>query len=255
MLKRVVTAAVTGLAGFCLAASAHAAVVDFEDLVIPAPYDHVANNLITGGLHFMDQDFTLVPAGAGFLPNNSGTQYIELGSGNDAPDPNLVFSLNAGGAFNLESLKLGLGDWNDQATDGYDAVTIVGVKAANCQFDCGQVSQTLHVTYDWTQFDLTGFTGLASVTVMQQIYIVNGHAAFTPTSLALHDAFGDQFMPTTVDGGWLAFDDITYSVDPTGGVGIPGGPVPEPAAWALMIAGFGLTGAAMRRRRADLLAH
>ena len=84
---------------------------------------------LTGAAFAADQDFTLVPAGAGFLPNNSGTQYIELGSGNDAPDPNLVFSLNAGGAFNLESLKLGLGDWNDQATDGYDAVTIVGVKA------------------------------------------------------------------------------------------------------------------------------
>lgn len=30
----------------------------------------------------------------------------------------------------------------------------------------------------------------------------------------------------------------------------PGGGVPEPASWALMIAGFGLVGAAMRRRRA-----
>ncbi|THD64539.1 MAG: PEP-CTERM sorting domain-containing protein [Phenylobacterium sp.] len=28
------------------------------------------------------------------------------------------------------------------------------------------------------------------------------------------------------------------------------GGVPEPSAWALMIAGFGLTGAALRRRRA-----
>jgi MYXO-CTERM domain-containing protein len=28
-------------------------------------------------------------------------------------------------------------------------------------------------------------------------------------------------------------------------------PAPEPDAWALMIAGFGLTGAAFRRRRAD----
>jgi hypothetical protein len=26
--------------------------------------------------------------------------------------------------------------------------------------------------------------------------------------------------------------------------------IPEPASWALLIAGFGLTGAAMRRRRA-----
>jgi hypothetical protein len=35
---------------------------------------------------------------------------------------------------------------------------------------------------------------------------------------------------------------------------ITGNPVPEPASWALMIAGFGLTGAAMRRRRVSPLA-
>jgi len=43
------------------------------------------------------------------------------------------------------------------------------------------------------------------------------------------------FADITPDG---ALHSITYS---------PG--VPEPAAWALMIAGFGLTGAALRRRR------
>ncbi len=44
-----------------------------------------------------------------------------------------------------------------------------------------------------------------------------------------------------------AFDDITIGA-PGGGPGVGG--VPEPASWALLIAGFGLTGAAMRRRRA-----
>jgi len=42
----------------------------------------------------------------------------------------------------------------------------------------------------------------------------------------------------------LALDDISL----TGPA--PEGGVPEPAAWALMIAGFGLTGATLRRRRA-----
>ena len=42
------------------------------------------------------------------------------------------------------------------------------------------------------------------------------------------------------DGGGLGFDDFTFT---------PGdGGVPEPAAWSLMIAGFGLAGAALRRR-------
>jgi hypothetical protein len=34
------------------------------------------------------------------------------------------------------------------------------------------------------------------------------------------------------------------------GIGVGG--VPEPASWAMLIAGFGLTGAAMRRRAAAL---
>jgi hypothetical protein len=38
----------------------------------------------------------------------------------------------------------------------------------------------------------------------------------------------------------------------TGGAGVD--PVPEPASWAMLIAGFGLTGAAMRRRRTAIAA-
>ena len=41
----------------------------------------------------------------------------------------------------------------------------------------------------------------------------------------------------------IVFDDITFGTD------IPGPRVPEPATWAMMIAGFGLVGFAARRRR------
>jgi PEP-CTERM motif len=41
-------------------------------------------------------------------------------------------------------------------------------------------------------------------------------------------------------GAQFGFDDVTFNV---------GGAVPEPASWALMIAGFGLVGSAMRRRK------
>ncbi|OYW83985.1 MAG: hypothetical protein B7Z20_11720 [Sphingobium sp. 32-64-5] len=71
----------------------------------------------------------------------------------------------------------------------------------------------------------------------------------------------------TVTGcGWtkytIAFDGVAQSLELAGGaayfdnvsLGASGsvGGVPEPASWALLIAGFGLTGAAMRRRRAAL---
>jgi hypothetical protein len=50
-------------------------------------------------------------------------------------------------------------------------------------------------------------------------------------------------------GGTLnqqVFDDLTFGSTTPGG----GGVVPEPATWALLITGFGLVGAAMRRRTA-----
>lgn len=74
-----------------------------------------------------------------------------------------------------------------------------------------------------------------------------------------------DFSAITVTGcGWtkytLSFTGTARSVVLAGGgvfddltIGAPGnisGPVPEPASWALLIADFGLTGAAMRRRRA-----
>jgi hypothetical protein len=48
----------------------------------------------------------------------------------------------------------------------------------------------------------------------------------------------------------IVFDDITFGSSTPG----PGPAVPEPASWAMMIAGFGLTGAAMRRRRSTAVA-
>ena len=48
-------------------------------------------------------------------------------------------------------------------------------------------------------------------------------------------AFGGDFSPRNFNGS------ITYTIG--------AGAVPEPASWALLLAGFGLTGAMARRRR------
>jgi PEP-CTERM motif len=56
-----------------------------------------------------------------------------------------------------------------------------------------------------------------------------------------------DFRSGSVDGAGPLLDNVTLDV--TGG-NVTGGGVPEPASWALMITGFGLAGAALRRRSA-----
>ena len=63
-------------------------------------------------------------------------------------------------------------------------------------------------------------------------------------------AFGG--LAKSIDFGGTAnqtgFDNITFGSD------TPGSAVPEPATWAMMIAGFGMAGAALRRRQVARLA-
>jgi hypothetical protein len=52
-----------------------------------------------------------------------------------------------------------------------------------------------------------------------------------------------QFFQNTVPGnGWVFVSEVSFN-------GVPNNAVPEPASWAMLIAGFGLTGAVLRRRR------
>jgi hypothetical protein len=58
---------------------------------------------------------------------------------------------------------------------------------------------------------------------------------------------------------WQTLDAPAFNIEGGSGIGLGGGTppidaVPEPATWAMLIAGFGLVGASMRRRR-GVLAH
>lgn len=76
-------------------------------------------------------------------------------------------------------------------------------------FDNSSITTVLNVGYGFQTFQL-GWTGLKSI----------------------------SFSLLQGGGEYLAFDNLAYT---TG--------VPEPASWLLLMAGFGLAGAAMRRRR------
>jgi hypothetical protein len=59
-------------------------------------------------------------------------------------------------------------------------------------------------------------------------------------------SYGDYTGNTSA--GSIAYRDFVITADQFNGLVLPGSPTPEPGAWSLMIAGFGLLGATLRRR-------
>jgi hypothetical protein len=95
-------------------------------------------------------------------------------------------------------------------------------------------------------FGLSGGVVVASGTLNPEF---NTATTITAQSFAASGAFRYlSFNPTSVSvGGGPCCGANVYGLDELRV--FSGGAVPEPAAWALMITGFGLTGAALRRRR------
>jgi hypothetical protein len=179
-------------------------------------------------------------------------------------------ALTAGGAsaagFVNGSFEDGLTGWTAQhwfsdlgGSDGSFSA------ATSCSDDpCMDPFDPLHRQARLAQ-TLTGLTGGASYTVT---FEGNSHAIF-PNALAVYAdgvkkvslinfnngfaTYGFDFVAggTTADVEVFGRNDFfTVQVDNFRLTGGPRGAAPEPAAWALMLGGFGLAGAAMRRKRA-----
>ncbi|QMW22203.1 PEPxxWA-CTERM sorting domain-containing protein [Sandaracinobacteroides saxicola] len=71
---------------------------------------------------------------------------------------------------------------------------------------------------------------------------LSGDAGLTRFTLGIGNLSAVTYTPLTTRGPWVQVDNVVLDDVVFGGV------VPEPASWALMIAGFGLVGAAARRR-------
>lgn len=90
--------------------------------------------------------------------------------------------------------------------------------------------------------------------------LVHSTAAFTPSSIPTFAAsgYGGLVDEVRISGRQIVtLDNITYALGGGPGGGGEGGPgenggVPEPASWAMLITGFGLVGATLRRRRAAI---
>jgi hypothetical protein len=101
------------------------------------------------------------------------------------------------------------------------------------------------VSVDGVPLDLPNLSGVQSLTTAVGFF---GTTPFSPVEVSFnvtHAGSGVFFFgSTSADGVGPLLDNVSISIDG----------VPEPASWGLMIAGFGLAGAALRRRRAAVAA-
>ena len=141
--------------------------------------------------------------------------------------PREAFVITSDRVLSLTGIKLSVVDIND-------TVQIYGVGAGGALVSLG---------FDGTVAG--GLNGLASVVTTGTINATTGGIADVTFITPL--ARFSQFVFTTRAGGDVLFNGDRgqgYRLD-----SISAAVVPEPASWAMLIAGFGLVGAALRRRR------
>ncbi|THD61086.1 MAG: PEP-CTERM sorting domain-containing protein [Phenylobacterium sp.] len=101
--------------------------------------------------------------------------------------------------------------------------------------------------------DTSGTTGLLSLT--GEVY--NGQVELFATSYTIGDTdpsflFGITDSLSATSGAGEKFTELAEAPADSTFKGVAFAPIPEPATWALMLAGFGLAGATLRRRRSAL---
>ncbi|HEY0435840.1 MAG TPA: PEPxxWA-CTERM sorting domain-containing protein [Phenylobacterium sp.] len=87
--------------------------------------------------------------------------------------------------------------------------------------------------------------------VQAAIWSIEYHTTAT-SGISAVNGYISQFLNVQDNGRGYAHALIAHGPNETGVQNMVTGGVPEPASWALMIGGFGLAGAALRRRRAAL---
>lgn len=125
---------------------------------------------------------------------------------------------------------------------------------ANCsldlQVDFDTASSDISFTYLFNNehtigADIGDVKIFSGATLLGTVDVLVGDAdPFTKDLVSLTGFSGvTRLVISSTDFGGVTYDDFTFTPGASGGV-------PEPAAWAMMIAGFGLAGASLRRRRA-----
>lgn len=174
---------------------------------------------------------------------------------------NLSETNDNGGAMRIQQTQPGIGvngggsasqvDTNQTWRESILVTSSAAFRLTGLKLSMIDVNDTLQIYGVGAGGALTslGFTGLIRSGLDGEASFVNSGANGGTTTLTFLDHLGmhDGYLFTTFKRGDQTFNGVTgqgYRID-----AITGG-VPEPATWATMIGGFGLAGAAMRRRKA-----
>ena len=179
--------------------------------------------------------------------NNGGT--VSVGSPYDLFVANPGRS-TSGGVININpgGSSRGIGAKGSGITFTFDS----GVNAFG--FEVGDWGTCCQPSDLYIQFGNNTPILVGASTAFGDVFLTNGGAGVFVAALDDTDKFtqvsfwGDGFGEFLVAGGTLRFAALEKGTLPP----IPG--IPEPANWAMLIAGFGLVGATMRRRRGSLTA-
>lgn len=178
----------------CGGAVASAAVIDFENGSGPLPYAEYGYHLTNSG------SFAAIYSPLYFV-NGNGTNI--LGWCTDCGAVQTLTLTDGGQAFSLYSLDAAFFLAGDR--EGTQSLSVTGYYPLG-----GTITETFGISYTWSTYELTGFSGVSSVEI-QNLY----------------------------SDTYAAIDNLAVS----------GGAVPEPATWLLFSAGLAALGFFRRARR------
>jgi hypothetical protein len=194
-------------------------------------------------LSFVPATFSNVAVGESFRLGTLTYQNGFWHGGGSTPAQNVPSFFS----FNLGTISPDGAQYN-QSTSGF--ITNV-VNQVDLPFDYVSTNPTAQLAEaDWIYLTQQGNAPLGSLRVYDSCCRPGGFSSVG--SIELWGRFGSLELVELRNPQGGVFTSGIGPLDP----GTPGGPpgVPEPASWAMLIAGFGLTGAAMRRRRRGLAA-